>query len=102
MIEADSPILNISYTYYHFSLITSIICAPRCLFSDNDTAESIDQIDERNRTNLRMKLKRNAVDKEEEDEEEKHKIEVIHPISDKRARTLMLILRKITALQSRW
>ena len=80
------------------------MCAPMSFFSDNDTAESsIDRIDERNRTDLRMKLKRNAVDKEEEeDEEKKHKIEVIHPISDKRTRILTLMLRKITALQSRW
>jgi len=79
------------------------MCAPMSFFSDNDTAESsIDRFDERNRTNLRMKLKKNAVDKEEEDEEEKHKIEVIHSISDKRTRILTLMLRKITALQSRW
>lgn len=73
------------------------------LKEEKDTAESIDRIDERNRTDLRMKLNKNAVDKEEEDEEEKHKIKVIHPISsDKRTRTLTLMLRKITALQSRW
>lgn len=39
-------------------------------FSDYDTAESVDQVDGRGWTDLRMKLKRNTVDEEEEDEEE--------------------------------
>lgn len=72
-------------------------------FLDNDTAESIDLVDERNRTDLRMKLKKNTVDEEEEEEEEeKNKIDAIYQISNKRIRISTLIPRRTTALQSCW
>lgn len=42
-------------------------------FSDYDTTESVDRVDGRGWTDLRMKLKRNTVDEEEEDEEEEER-----------------------------
>lgn len=70
-------------------------------FPDNDTAESVDRIDEKNWTNLRMKLKKNTVDEEKEDEEE-NKIDVVYPISEKRTRVSTSVPRRTIALQSRW
>jgi len=43
---------------------------PPMYLSDYDTAESVDRVDGRGWTDLRMKLKRDTVDEEEEDEEE--------------------------------
>lgn len=42
----------------------------KIIFSNYDTAESVDRVDGRGWTDLRMKLKRDTVDEEEEDEEE--------------------------------
>lgn len=77
-------------------------CPINLFFLDNDTAESIDLVDERNRTDLRMKLNKTTVDEEEEEEEEeKSKIDAIYEISDKRIK-ISLVSRRTTALQSCW
>jgi len=58
-----------------------------CLFSDNDTSESIDRVYERNRTDLRMKLKRNTVNKEDKGDKKEEKKIYIYSISDKQTKT---------------